>query len=283
MKNLLITGCSSGIGREAAHYFAEKGWTVYASVPSAADFELAAAGNSRVFPVEIDFLRPETIEKACEIIAPRLGEAGLHGLINNVGSVVAGPLEYMDEADFRRLMEINFWGHVRMIQTFLPHVRRAGGRIVNVSSTLGRVASPFHGPYAASKFALEAYSDALRMELKLCSDIKVVMINPGSTKTNVWRFLETDTERFFATAPAEAVSRYGQGFKQFRDTYMGFEKSSVHPVCVVKAMERALCARNPRIHYYPSLDTKIYNLLRYVPDKLRDRIAFRIIGLRRAE
>ncbi len=279
MESIVVTGCSSGIGREAALHFS-KDFKVYAGAPSLADFDAEITANKNIFPVEIDFLKPETIDMSYKIISSDLDEDGLYGLINNAGSVVAGPLEYMNEADFRRLMEINFWGHVKMIQTFLPSIRRTNGRIINVSSALGRVAAPFHGPYAASKFAYEAYSDALRMELKICSQIKVIIINPGSTKTNVWRFLDTDFNRFLTTMSPEAISRYIHGFQKFHDTFKRFEEHSIAPRHVVKSMVHALLSKNPKTHYYPGLESRVYNLVRLIPDKIRDQVSFKVIGLK---
>ena len=184
--NRIITGTSTGIGAASALLLAEKGFRVFAGVRSEADGEaLEARSSGELTPVSdrhhrrsIHLRRGRTVEGA-------VGERGLFGLVNNAGIVKPGPLELQPMADFRRQLEVNLIGQVAMIQAFLPLIRRGKGRIVNVGSIGGRVVLPLHGAYSASKFGMEAVSDALRLELRQWR-IPVSHIDPGATETAIF-------------------------------------------------------------------------------------------------
>src|SRR4051812_38767485 len=186
-KAVVITGASKGIGRAIASRLAGKGFRVYAGVRDPADGETLkreTAGDLR--PVILDITRQETIDAAASSIRAELGNHQLHGLINNAGIAIAGPLEFLPIAELRKQLEVNVIGQVAMIQAMLPLLREAKGRIVNIGSIAGKSAMPMTGPYSASKFALEAITDSLRVEL-MPFGVDVIIIEPGMIATPIWQ------------------------------------------------------------------------------------------------
>src|SRR5919112_1052610 len=179
VSNVLITGASTGIGHATAKRMLAYGWEVFAAARKDEDLErLRGEGFT---PIKLDVTDPETIAAARE----ELDERGLRGLVNNAGVAVSGPIEFIPLDELRRQLEVNLVGQVAVIQAFLPNIREATGRIVNISSIGGRIALPMVGPYAASKHALEAVSDSLRRELRPWG-IHVSLIEPGGVTTPIW-------------------------------------------------------------------------------------------------
>ena len=184
---VVITGTSTGIGAASALLLAEKGFRVFAGVRNAADGEaLVARTSGELTPIsDRDHRRGIDLGGGRRSWRAQSVERGLFGLVNNAGIVKPGPLEFQPMADFRRQLEVNLIGQVAMTQAFLPLIRRGKGRIVNVGSIGGRVVLPLHGAYSASKFGMEAVSDALRLELRQWR-IPVSHIDPGATETAIF-------------------------------------------------------------------------------------------------
>ena len=183
---VVITGTSTGIGAASALLLAEKGFRVFAGVRNDADGDaLVARSSGELTPIPIDITDEASISAAVDAVEGAVGERGLFGLVNNAGIVKPGPLELQPMADFRRQLEVNLIGQVAVTQAFLPLIRRGKGRIVNVGSIGGRVVLPLHGAYSASKFGMEAVSDALRLELRQWR-IPVSHIDPGATETAIF-------------------------------------------------------------------------------------------------
>jgi NAD(P)-dependent dehydrogenase (short-subunit alcohol dehydrogenase family) len=230
----LITGASTGIGRATALRLAAGGWTVLAGVRDPAAGERlvadaaaiplqghaaapgsAATGSSggSVIPLEFDVTDSAQLAAARERVeqeAARPGASsrgGLDALVNNAGIGVGGPLELVSAEDLRRQFEVNVFAQVAVTQAMLPALRRAGGRIVFVSSIGGRVAMAFTAPYAASKHAIEALGDALRVELR-SSGVKVALVEPGSVATPIWEKGRAEAER--VVIPPELQDAYGR-------------------------------------------------------------------------
>ncbi len=159
-RSVLITGASTGIGEACALHLDQLGWRVFAGVRKDADGEaLRAKASARLLPVRIDVVDPGSVAAARELVLRELGDRGLDGLVNNAGIAIAAPLEFVPIEDLRRQLEINVIGQIAVTQAFLAPIRKARGRVVNMGSIGGRLATPFLGPYNASKFALEALSD----------------------------------------------------------------------------------------------------------------------------
>ncbi len=188
MPTVLISGASSGIGRATALRLAGAGWDVLAGVRSPAAGEALAAEPAaarRVTPLALDITDPAQVAAAAEAVWERTGPAGLDALVNNAGAALGGPLEMLALQEVRQQFEVNFFGHLAMTQALIGALRRAGGRLILVSSIGGLVTTPYMSPYNASKYALEAVGDSLRVELRR-SHIQVALIEPGSIATPIW-------------------------------------------------------------------------------------------------
>ena len=192
MKHVLITGVSSGIGYATAAALLKQGFLVFGSVRQAEDAERLSGEFGRHFtPLLFDVTREEQIHAAAAQVARDVGDEGLWGLVNNAGISLPGPLSEIPASMLRKHLEINVMGVFHVTRAFLPSLgappsgRQRPGRIINMSSTSGRVAFPFMGAYAASKHALEALSDSWRRELMLYG-VDVIVIQPGSIQTPIW-------------------------------------------------------------------------------------------------
>jgi NAD(P)-dependent dehydrogenase (short-subunit alcohol dehydrogenase family) len=276
---VVITGASSGLGRVAAIHLANKGFQVFAGVRSDADAEELANESERLVPIRLDVTSASAIAEAREEIAETCGDSGLLGLVNNAGVCYSAPLECLSIEDLRYQLEVNVVGAVAVTRAFLPLLRTgtAGvgpvGRIVNVSSGVGRVASPFLGAYAASQFAKEGLSDSLRRELAAQS-VSVSVIEPGAIMTPIWHKVSDTAERVLAQAPPEVAALYRAPFTAFVAMNEGLAKSSrTTPEQFAKAVAHAMTARNPKIRYRVGLDASVSTLAsRLLPDRVLDLV-----------
>jgi len=183
---------------------------------------LAAAQPDRLVPVLLDVTSPEQIRGAVETITGLVGERGLDGLVNNAGIAIGGPLEFVSAESLRQQFAVNVIGLHAVTTAFLPLIRRARrvggpgvGRIVHVGSVSGRIAQPFIGPYSASKHAVEALADALRVELAP-EGIHVAVIEPGQVRTPIWEKGLASSAGMLDSIPAEGRERYGLRIRVFR-------------------------------------------------------------------
>ncbi|MFZ1804110.1 MAG: SDR family NAD(P)-dependent oxidoreductase, partial [Nitrospira sp.] len=183
---VVITGASTGIGAACALHLDRLGFAVFAGVRKSEDgVALQKSSSDRLVPVELDVTDLITIRKSHAVVLQATRDRGLFGLINNAGIAVVAPLEAVPIADLRQQLEVNVVGQVAVTQAFLPIVRQARGRIVNKGSIAGLSTMPLMGPYSASKFALEAITDALRLEVQQWG-IHVSIIEPGAITTPIW-------------------------------------------------------------------------------------------------
>jgi NAD(P)-dependent dehydrogenase (short-subunit alcohol dehydrogenase family) len=280
---VVVTGASSGIGRACALHLAALGFRVFASVRRAEDgAALRAASSARLTPVLLDVADETSIRAATETITAAAGAAGLAGLVNNAGIGVAGPLKFLPLAEFRTQLEVNVTGQLAVTQALLPLLRLGRGRIVNMGSIGGRIASPFVGPYSASKFALEALTDALRMELRSWG-VHVAIVEPGTVATPIWEKSVARTDRLVQALPHQAQTLYGAAFAALRAVAerTGKEGLGVPPEVVARAVAHALTARRPKTRYLVGWDARIGVLFTLVPDRLRDCVMLRQAGLAR--
>lgn len=268
---VVITGASTGIGHAAALRAAAAGFTVYAGVRSEADAERLRAAGLR--PLTIDVTDGATIAAAAAEVGEAVGAAGLAGLVNNAGIAVSGPLEFIPIEDWRRQLEVNVIGQVATIQAFLPLLRAGRGRIVNVSSIGGRIALPLVGPYAASKFALEAVSDSLRRELR-GQGVEVSLIEPGGVKTPIWDKGLSEADRIEAATPPEGLRLYGGLIGALRRQVETIAtKTGIEPAEVAEPILHALTAEKPRTRYLVGRDAKLrWAIAKRIPDRVFDRL-----------
>lgn len=225
---VVVTGASTGIGAACALDCAGRGMTVFAGVrdPRAGE-ALAAKGGPSLIPITLDVTDEPSITRSVEMVQLVVGEGGLGGLVNNAGIVIASPLELIPLSQLRKQLEVNVIGQIAVTQAFLPLLRRGRGRIVNMGSIAGRGTIPLLGPYSASKFALEALTDALRMELQPWG-IQVSIIEPGAIATPLWEKSAKTAEDFEASASEEAKALYGEAVSRIRDVVAQSALSLIH-------------------------------------------------------
>lgn len=269
----LITGCSSGIGRATAKLLAERGWRVFATARRLETINDLA--NDHITPLRLDVTNEESMTSAVEQVLAQAGR--VDALINNAGYAQAGALEEVSVDEVRRQFETNIFGALRLAQLVLPTMRaQRRGRIVNVSTMGGRVVIPFIGLYNASKFALEAMSDALRMETRPFG-VQVIVVKPGSTRTNFNAVATRQAERFI-TGSNSPYYRFIQPFRRFIEqaTNLGWP-----PETVARVIYHALTTRRPPARYAATPDARI--MLAIVPwlsDRKRDTLWGWLLGLR---
>ncbi|HEX7049487.1 MAG TPA: SDR family oxidoreductase [Longimicrobiales bacterium] len=273
---VVVTGASKGIGRACALRLDRRGFRVFAGVRRAADGDaLRAEGSDRLTPIHLDVTDADAIAAAADAVAAA-ENAGLAGLINNAGIAIAGPLEFLPPDALRRQLEVNVVGLVAVTQAFLPLLRRGRGRIVNIGSIAGVSALPFVGAYAASKHAVEALTDALRIEL-LPWGMQVAVIEPGGIATPIWETSIETAERLARDYPPEAEAYYGTAMEAVRRAAEHAAQHGGSPDSVARAVEHALTAARPRTRYLVGADARLRAALRFLPDRLRDRlIAWRL-------
>jgi NAD(P)-dependent dehydrogenase (short-subunit alcohol dehydrogenase family) len=274
---VLVTGASSGIGYATAIRLARRGTIVFAGVRRQSDAEtIAREGGINVRPLILDITDSESIVRAKTAIS-RASDVSLVGLVNNAGVAIAGPLEVLPIEALRRQFDVNFFGTIETTQAFLPALRETGGRIVNVSSIGGKLAAPFVGAYASSKFALEAASDALRVELRPFG-VAVALIEPGAVKTPIWSRSADTSLRLFDALPPAARLAYDDMIRNMQRVAQQMEKRGIPPERVAAAIERALFAARPRARYLVGTDARLRLLVAHLPDGLRDRIVAAFVG-----
>ncbi len=275
--NVVITGTSTGIGQACSLYLDHLGYQVFAGVRKQTDAEtLQKQGSERLRPVFIDVTQPDSIKTASQIITDAVGSSGLTGLINNAGIAIGGPLEFIPLDDLRKQLEVNVIGPVAVTQAFLPLIRQKKGRIINISSISGRVAIPFVGPYAASKFSLEAITDSLRLELKPWG-IEVVSIQPGAIATPIWDKTDTMARAMMNKLPSEANALYGTIFTRLHKGLQQTGEHGIPPEKVAKVVHHALITKRPKTRYMVGNDAKMGALAaKLLPDRLRDWFIMRL-------
>ena len=267
-KTVLITGCSSGIGRETAHAFNDEGWTVYATARNPADIETLGEAGCEL--ATLDVTDQSDVDRVVDRILDE--EGAIDALVNNAGYGQFGPIEDVSTAKVHRQFDVNVYGPHRLIKAVLPGMRRErDGTIINVSSVAGRVAFPGGGVYSGSKFAIEAMSDALRNEVDEFG-IDVVVVQPGPVKTS---FAER-AGREADPDEAEGVERsgaYEEFYDLFDDTQAigGDGPGSIEPERVAAAILNAASATQPPARVQPGTVARIGVLARFLPDPLLDK------------
>jgi NAD(P)-dependent dehydrogenase (short-subunit alcohol dehydrogenase family) len=275
MPTVLITGAARGIGRESALHLASQGWRVYAGVRNQADGAdlQREARTGELLPVTLDVTDADQLAGLDAALPERLD-----AVVNNAGIVVDGPIEAVTPDDLRRQLDVNVVGQAVVTQAVLPRIRASRGRIVFVSSLSGRVATPFMGAYSASKFALEALADALRIEMRPWG-IKVILVEPSSTDTDLWRTALDTLDGTEARLRPEHRELYSEQFAGLRRSTKLIQKQAVPVGDVVAVIERALTARRPRARYPVGLASKVQLVASAVlPTAIFDAALARIAG-----
>jgi NAD(P)-dependent dehydrogenase (short-subunit alcohol dehydrogenase family) len=278
---VVITGASTGIGAASAVALSRRGFRVFAGVRRLADGQRLSDQASQIIPLLLDVTKQDQIAAAADTVGQAVGEAGLAGLVNNAGIVIAGPLEVIPLDRLRLQLEVNVVGQIAVTQAFLPLLRKARGRIVNISSLNGRIAPPYLAPYAASKHALEALNDALRIELRAWG-IGVSAIEPGATTTPIWDKSLAAADALTCEAVDAGIGMYKGDLDAMRQAIQKLADDALPVESVVRCVAHALTARRPSARYPVGL--KVNLLLRaykWIPDRLWDWIVERSLGLPR--
>ncbi|MBV9278657.1 MAG: SDR family oxidoreductase [Chloroflexi bacterium] len=274
-----VTGASRGIGRATALELARRGYRVFALARAEDDLARLAADARQagldIEPLILDVADAESRERAVAAIREMTAGYGLDVLVNNAGHGQIGPIEEIPPDRMRRQFEVNVLGLLAFTQPFLPAMReRRRGRIVNLSSAAGRIVTPFMGAYCASKFALEAISDALRLELSPFG-VRVILIEPGPIRT---AFGEAAAS-MRVQSPSSPYAPYLRDYDRSRRGTNLFERS---PEAVARVIARALEADHPRPRYTVTLPAKLGTIgRRVVPDIVLDWGFRLVMGLRR--
>jgi NAD(P)-dependent dehydrogenase (short-subunit alcohol dehydrogenase family) len=273
MTAVLVTGAAKGIGRATALHLDSKGFTVLAGVRSQTDGDaLRKEASSRLQPILLDITNAAQISQAVTTVEEVVGQQGLAGLVNNAGIAVAAPLEFLPIPEFRRQLEVNLVGQLAVTQALLPSLRRARGRIINISSVGGRIAGRMLGAYHASKFALEALTDTLRQELAPWH-IQVISVEPGAIATPIWESGQNTADRLAAQMPPHAQQDYADAIAASRALAEHGTKNGLNPQKVAVVIERALTERRPRTRYIVGMDARIgVRIIAKLPDRIRDRL-----------
>jgi NAD(P)-dependent dehydrogenase (short-subunit alcohol dehydrogenase family) len=273
MKSVLVTGCSTGIGRATALHLHSLGFRVYAGVRKTEDGDrLQEAGSNRMQPVILDVTDRASIDDCARRIAGDAGD-GLWGLVNNAGVSVYGPMECVPLDDLRHQFEVNVTGQIAVTQALLPKIREARGRVVFVGSVAGRApAFPFFGPYTASKWAVEALADALRVELA-SSGVLVALVEPGAIESRIWSKGYESFEDELARYPRELREVYEPAMRRGLRLVHLLEQRGRPADIVARRIEHALTARRPRTRYLvgPDAKARAWGESR-LPHRIRDRV-----------
>lgn len=279
---VVVTGASTGIGAACALQLDRLGFTVFAGVRKSEDgMALQKVGSDRMVPLELDVTDLTTIRKSHAVVLESTRERGLFGLVNNAGIAVVGPLEAVPISHLRQQLEVNVIGQVAVTQAFLPLVRQARGRIVNMGSIAGLSTMPLMGPYSASKFALEAITDALRLEVRQWG-IHVAIIEPGAIATPIWNKSAIEAAEREAAIETELRTLYKPVVAAVRKVVGEASKRAISPDAVARVVVGALTAPTPKTRYRVGLDAKLRALMvRLLPDRISDRMLTWILKLPR--
>jgi len=264
MKYALLTGAGGGLGGAGAKALAKAGWTVFAAdINKAALEELGT--TSRMIPVMLDVTNQDSVDSALETVKKTTNK--LDALINFSGIHTMGSMVEGDIVNtMKKMIEVNVMGMIRVNRSFFEMIKAGGGRIINCSSECGYMkAQPFNGPYAVTKYAVEAYSDSLRREL-LCQGIKVIKIQPGSFKTNIHTAAQNGFDKLYGD-----TNYYKNALKKMQPLMKREFKKAGDPARLAKVLLKAAERARPKANYRVK-NSKLMKLMEFIPDVLLDTI-----------
>jgi NAD(P)-dependent dehydrogenase (short-subunit alcohol dehydrogenase family) len=274
MASVLVTGAGRGIGRSITEHLAERDWDVIAGVRTEADAAAVTAANPRrITAVTLDVTNDAHIAELSDSLPARLD-----GIVNNAGISVGGPMETVTTDDWRKQLEVNVIGQMAVTRAVLPRLRESRGRMVFISSVNGRLSMPMIGAYSASKFALEAAADALRMELRPWH-IPVVIVEPAQTDTDMWRTADTMFDEAEAALTPEHRAMYARHMAGMKKMIPIARRMAVDPAKVSTVVEKSLTTRRPRARYVVGVGPKAQvALMTNLPAAVRDLVLRKVAG-----
>jgi NAD(P)-dependent dehydrogenase (short-subunit alcohol dehydrogenase family) len=287
-KHVLITGASTGIGRACALYMARHGFSVWAGIRNSAEaksLEQAGAGTpTPIRPIELDVTDLSSIRAAETEIRAHVGDQGLCGLVNNAGICVVGPVEFISLEDWHHQLDVNFFGTIAVTQAMLPllrvhntHQGHGASRIVNMGSITGEISTPLFGAYSASKFALRAINDALRLELKP-EGIHVCLIVPGTIQSEIWRKEKECVNAIKAGSPARR--HYGDLIDNVSGYVFGCAERALPAERVAEVVQQCFTSAKPRIQYRVGWEAQVGSpAKKFIPARLFDYLMAKKLGV----
>ncbi len=268
-QSILITGASSGIGKATALYLDQLGYKVYTGVRKDSDKQqMIREGSNKLIPVILDVTNMDSITTTVNTISEDK-EYPLYGLVNNAGAGISGVLEATPIEEFRNLLEINVLGVHQVTQSFLPLLRKNKGRIINIGSSSAFFAGPGSGAYAASKFAVRAYNDSLRMELKHF-DMRVSFVAPGAIESKIWDKAASYKERYKKNTDPQLLKLY-ELFTKAGEKMISRIKP-IPAIEVARAVHHGISSSKPRSLYLVGKDSKGAYKLGKMPQNLSDKL-----------
>jgi NAD(P)-dependent dehydrogenase (short-subunit alcohol dehydrogenase family) len=275
---VVVTGASTGIGRATALRLASAGMRVFAGVRKQSDAEALRQTSPNITPLLLDVTDPVQLAEAVRHVEASVGTGGLQGLVNNAGISGGAPTEVLPLDDLRKIFEVNVVGVVATTQAFLPLLRKGKGRIVCIGSIGGRMAVPFLAAYSMSKAAVSALCDSLRGELRPWG-MHVSLVEPGAISTPIWEKGLRDVDAAQEQWPSAALQLYGDAIPRMRKITERTASHAIPPEKVATVVEHALTARRPRTRYIVGADAHVQAAVRRIPDRARDAMIARAIGL----
>jgi NAD(P)-dependent dehydrogenase (short-subunit alcohol dehydrogenase family) len=279
-KSVVITGASTGIGRSSVAVMIKSGWRVFATVRKASDGDgLRSDFGAMVTPVIMDVTNRASISEALQQISLQLEGTGLDGLVNVAGVGKVRPIEYMTESGLQEIFDINVFGQIAVTQAFLPLLRKAKGRIVNISSIGAHIAIPFASLINASKAAFGIFSDTLRMELHPFG-LHVSVVEPGAIKTPAVEKTLGDIQGVIGSLPPSGAAQYGEMLRAVGRRAYEREMDGSSPDVVAESVHHALTSTHPKARYRVGKHATLLGTLAWLmPDRILDSIRFRITGM----
>jgi NAD(P)-dependent dehydrogenase (short-subunit alcohol dehydrogenase family) len=278
-KHAVVTGASSGIGRATVLELSARGYHVFGTVRCEADaLALRARGGEAVTPLLADVTDEDQVAAVAARVAETVGPSGLDVLVNNAGQGKFQPLEVLPAAKFRAHLAVNTEAPLRVTQALLPLLRRGRGRIVFIGSVSGRLVLPFSGAHSATKAALAAVADALRLELAAWG-IKVILVEPGAVRTAAVDKMEADTTAVLDEIGPAGRALYGAAFTQMMATSLRTLRKGSTADDVARVVVRAVRAPRPRARYLVGSSAWLPAMLATLPAAVVDAATRRMFRL----
>ncbi|CAF0984048.1 unnamed protein product [Adineta ricciae] len=279
-KYVLISGCDTGFGHGLALELDKQGFHVLAGIYSLNNQQkLTSLLSDRATVFKLDITKQEDIDDAYKLISSKTQV--LHALVNNAGVGYGGLIDWITLESMRKMMDVNYFGHVSMTKTFLPLlIAKRDSRVVNICSVGGYLATPGMASYCSSKYALEAFSDCLRREMSVWN-LRVSIIEPGSMRTPMTDGLLNSMKNLWSELPTDVKERWGEKFYSYsieRFVSHGLMERAENPKKVINVLKHAVMNSKPCIRYRPGLQSPIVFPLSIVPTWLADRILMIVMG-----
>lgn len=275
-KAVVVTGASSGIGLATALQLASQGYTVFAGARNERDLTRLAAEHESIRPVKLDVTDADSVAHAFDVV----GSSGvpLHGLINNAGVAIGGPLEHLPLVELRKQLEVNVVGTIAVTQAAIPRLRETRGRIVTIGSIASRFGAPFLGPYCASKAALAMLMDSLRLELAPAG-VAVVLFEFAAVKTPIWQKGRELKDDLIARLPERALAAYAPFVEAAMRQIDREERVGLDVDVVAAAIASALRAPKPRARYVVGKQAHVQAVVAALPHRLRDNMVRNVLRI----